>query len=300
MIEIPSILDAVELALRAGEDTWDDTLIHVSDLGYTIPVDEGGKCPLQFWLRLRGAKKRPLHRGELWMFRNASEMHIDASLMLGDGLPKLAPGWRVVRVEHALYADPAPDLGLSPDEPIDVEKGQEDVELEGPASECVVVDWKTRRGGAFQYLDIEGVSARDRLQVQTYVRKRNGHAGVICYLDREGQNFGREFPIERNDAAVEAAARRIHEIADSPTPPPKLEPFLKRTENKGPDSLYLKEPWPCSRCQYLGVSCDGALPEASRAMQDRVAANITDSGELKWKPDTPVESMSIIERLLWR
>lgn len=299
MIEIPSVLDAIEVALRQRGDTWDDTLIHVSDLGYTIPVDEGGKCPLQFWLRLRAAEKRPLHRGELWMFNNASEMHIDASAMLGDGLPKVAAGWRVVRIEHGLYNDPAADLGISPDS-TDVEKGQLDVELEGPNGEVVIVDWKTRRGDAFRYLDIEGVSARDRLQVQTYVRKRDGHGALICYLDREGQNFGREFPVERNDAAVEAAAVRIHEIADNPVAPLKLEAFLKRVENKGPDSLYLKEPWPCSRCQYLGVSCDGALPQASREAQDRVAANITDGGELKWKDTTPVESMPIIERLLWR
>lgn len=295
--ELPSILDSLEHSLRSEEDTWNPLLLHVSDLGYTIPVADGGKCARQLWLRLRGAPQRPLHRGELWMFRNASEIHIDASMLLGSGLPHVAPGWRVTKVEHSLRQKAGQDLGLSPDP---IEAGQLDVELEGPNGEIVILDWKTRRGGAFRYLEFEGVSQRDQLQVRTYIRKRDALGGIITYLDREGQNFGREFPVERDDAAVEAAAQAASAIATADVAPPILEPYIERKENKGPDSLYLKAPWPCSRCRFLDVSCPGALPESCRESQSRVLANITDQGELKWKPDTPPAAMPLIETLLWR
>lgn len=276
---LPPVLDAIEAALRMEEDSWNPLVLHVSDLGYTLP---DALCPRQLWLRLRDAPKRELHRGELLMFRNAKEMHLDMTMLLGAGLAKVAPGWKIAYVEHSYRAEAGVDLGLEPDEDV-IDKGQLDVELHGPNGEVVIVDWKTVRGNAFRYIDATGPKSTNVLQVRTYARKRDAIAALLAYVDREGQNFGREFMVTRDDAAVVEAAHKARAIADADIAPPLMRAKLERKNNKGPDSLSIVAPWQCERCPFHRISCPGALEEGVEC--GTVIANITDKGELKLKTD---------------
>lgn len=292
----PDLLAAIEAGLRAEEDTWDESKVHVSDLGYAIPIDEGGKCARQLWLRLRGAEKREPHVGELLMFDRGNSLHEALTDFMRDNLPD---GWVIAFVEHKVVEEEAvkglDGVTLMPDE---IEDGRLDVELHGPNGEVIIVDYKTVRGRAMQFLDIEKRPYEThRLQVQTYARGRDADGALILYADREGQNWCRLFPVERDDERVVEMAKATAAIANALEAPPIISAKLVRNENKGADSLKIDEPWQCARCPYKGLSCPGAVPED--VTTGRVVANIKNDGTITFKADTNPATQEAVEALLW-
>jgi hypothetical protein len=236
----PDLKAAIERALCAEPDTWDTDSIHVSDLAVAIEGNDG-KCPRQLWLRRHGAERIPEHPGQLLMFEAGHRLHAACIEWLRVGLEG---GWEVRGSECDLSS--LLPAGMS---------GTCDCVLTGPEGEEVVVDFKTVRGNAFKFLDKP--KPANVLQVQAYCWALGADYGKLLYVDREGQNFAREFDVERDDAAVEVAIDAATRIGGLPEPPPVLEPTMK----KGKPAL----PWQCNWCSYLDVSCNGAV-----AAQDRV------------------------------
>lgn len=238
----PNLKAAIERALCAEPDSWADDRLHVSDLAVSIPGDDG-KCPRQLWLRLQGAEKQPQHPGQRLMFEAGHRLHRACIEWLRMGLQD---GWEIQGVE----------LDLSPVLP-EGTSGRCDCVLLGPGGEQVVVDFKTVRGHAFKYLDAP--KPAHVLQVQAYCWALAADYGKLLYVDREGQNFAREFDVVRDDAAVEKAlseAKRVEELSE---PPPVLD-AKKKAGSKGKPVL----PWQCEYCDYLDVSCPGALAKELR------------------------------------
>ena len=233
------IYEAIECGIpQLKSNEWDQDKLHISDLG--VPCDG---CPRQLWLRLRGAEARPHHMGELLMFDAGQRIHdrMVEALELG--------GIQVVDSEKETGID-----GLV---------GRYDVKL-NDSGVIVIVDFKTVRGAAFQYL-VEPKPSHVA-QVLGYVASENADAGAIVYVDREGQNGVRVFEIERNDGEVYDNIAKLKEIAQGDIPP-ILPPVLEQIERKQFTTIYVKQPWNCDYCRYQDVSCSGALPAELRAKE---------------------------------
>lgn len=295
MTEYPSLLGAIERALRAEEDTWDPTVIHVSDVAtYGTPLEEGGFCPLQLYARLNSWDGRKLTAGELLMFDRGRSLHERAAELLMQSDIYERTGWSVAFVEHSVLNEQAAGrLGVLPDP---VKKGRLDVELHGgkDGRGLLIYDWKTVRGRAFQYIPQRGAYVTHQNQVGTYMMARDADGGGIVYLDREGQNFGMQENVERRDDEVMACAERVREIAQGDAPPP-LEPVLRVRENKGPNSVYLDEPFQCQRCVYRDFACPGALAYEHRDLG--IVAKIDDKRGLVPKTEHNIV-LEWVERLL--
>lgn len=274
-IEVPDLVKALAYGLRvkSGDDTWNPSVVHVSDLSVYFPPEEGGACARALKLRLQGAERHPPKPGTLLMFDNAHGIHERIIPIVQRGLEGIAPGWSVRYVELSLK-------GLLPD---GVEDGRMDFELTGPNGEVVIADTKTMRGGAFPHLDRERKPKDShRLQVSAYALAYGADAACILYLDREGQNFGRFFAFPRADGVVHKAIAVAKRVKESHELPPVLRPTLEVLRRKGPDSLVVNEPWQCQYCDYRGVSCPGALAdEADRRYAGRVCAKLSDDGTIE-------------------
>ena len=244
MIPVPSLPQALDTGLRSQVDSWDESRLHISDLAVAI----GEKCPRQLWLRLKGAEKKELSAGQLLMFRHGNRIHADLVEILQDSLND---GWQIEAVEKTVGL-----AGVT---------GRYDTRLyhkdEGWE---VIVDFKSVRGRKFGYLD-EAMPGHV-LQVQAYITASDADGGLVFYVDREGQNQARQFYVKRDDEVVWQALLTAKAIAGSDIPPAVLEPKLKITENKGPDSVKLEMPWQCSYCDFCGPSCPGALPPKMREL----------------------------------
>ncbi|HSH44426.1 MAG TPA: PD-(D/E)XK nuclease family protein, partial [Longimicrobiales bacterium] len=234
-----NLVDAVASGIRRGDD-WGKDSLHVTDLRHALP---GEGCPRQLWLRLRGAEARPHTLGEQLRFDRGHYFHEYMVDVLNKGLPK---GWTVKLVEQSL-------TGLLPHGI----RGTLDVLLEHPGG-VRVLDFKTVRGRAFAYLD--DAKLAHQLQVRTYSMAIDAEGADVLYIDREGTNGVRAFRVERDDEQVRACAEAVVGYASADEPEPVLEPELGIRENKGPDSVYLNEPWQCQYCEFRDVSCPGALP----------------------------------------
>jgi hypothetical protein len=121
-----------------------------------------------------------------------------------------------------------------------------------------VVDIKTKRGGAFSYLN--EAKPGNILQVQAYMKGENADFGSVLYVDREGQNFMREFDVPRADNRPEEAVRRLVSIRDNPIPPAPVGLRIVRNTNKGPDSFRVELPWQIGWCDLVTCACKKALP----------------------------------------
>ena len=275
----PDLPAALESYLRKQEDDWGDHLIHVSDLGHTLPFPDG-KCPRQLWLRLQGAPRRQDKFGELLMFDNGNRLHETVVEYVRHNLPE---GWSILLVE----APVAEQL-------LYIQKGSTDVVLSGPNDELVVVDAKTVRGRALQYGDLP--YATHQLQVQTYVKAMNAALGLLLYLDREGQNGARQVIVPRDDVAVVRATVKLKRIVESPEPPPMFPVKVDVKENKGPDSVKVSLPWQCERCAYRPLSCPG--PIHPDQLPKGVCGHVDDEGEFTPKEGVTDEVADIIERYI--
>lgn len=242
------MLDLVRV-LEVGLDEveskeWDPLKIHVSDLSVSIENEREKKCPRELWLRLQGAKKRKLKPGEKLMFKQGNNLHELAVELIRKGLLGKTPDVRFI-FDNA--EQPAEIQGII---------GKYDCKLadySGDSIKEMIVDFKSLRGNAFNYLDKAKPS--NVLQVQAYMMAVNADYGMLLYIDREGQNFARQFKVERNDPAAQKAINKTKDIANSKNPPDVMEPTIVHKKNKKSTAVYIKEPWQCSRCLYCNVSC---------------------------------------------
>lgn len=234
---------------------WDESKVHLSDYRYSLAPDEGG-CERQLVHRFRGDERNPPTLWERMMWDQGFALQVRFSWLISKGLPDF---WTIYGVEVDLSE------GLPGDH-----VGSCDLVLIGEGGQSVLgIEVKTQRGRAFQYMD--GPRESHVLQATTELYALNRifpDATVeqrIVYLDREGQNAPRVFPVAPDEERVEEAARfadGVRERAgDDGEPPEPLAPKIEVRENKGPDSTYLKEPWMCAYCSYKGRSCPGALPD---------------------------------------
>ena len=220
---------------------WNNDNIHVSDLAVFLS-DSDRKCHRSLWMRLRGYKKKKYLPGKKLMFLQGNRLHEIAAELLKYGLKD----WYISATEYNV-SDGLPD-GVT---------GRTDLIL-SRGNELMIVDFKTVRGGAFGYLNEPKES--HKLQVRTYMYATGADYGAVLYIDREGQNFARQFPIEKDNFMVEAAIKKAKVIAEQKIMPEKMSPKIKTRKNKGPDAVYAELPWQCKYCDYLDVSCKGALP----------------------------------------
>ncbi len=252
------------------EGEWEDDRIHVSD--YSTQLDgHDRRCPRQLWLRYHGADRREPKLGEQIMWDQGREMQYRYTWTLEAGLPE---DWFITGIEHDL-SDYLPNE----------DTGHADLILESP-EQFIVVEVKTQRGRAFQYLNEAKKSHVLQLSGYVYALRKyvdRNVLGVVLYLDREGQNRPVQFAPELVEPSkIEHISDQTNEIV-SGKKPPILQPQLDINENKGPDSIYLKSPWQCDYCDYEGVSCPGALEQEFKDLG--IVAKRDNDGKLSFKEE---------------
>lgn len=240
------VLTAIESGLQNLKiHEWDSKALHISDLGTVI---DG--CPRQLWLRLNGAKSRTLRLGELLMFDAGQRIHdrMVEALQLG--------GCSVIDSELETGY-----MGLT---------GRYDAKLD-IHGHITIADFKTMRGAAFKHLP--GPKPSHVAQVRGYLAAEDADAGLIIYIDREGQNGIRVFDVSRDDEEVDSMVMKLKAIQGDERPP-VLKPLLDLIERKNFKTVYVRQPWNCDYCRYIDVSCLGALPYDLR--KNEIAGRITD------------------------
>lgn len=198
-------------------------------------------CMRALYLDFQHAKKAELGIGKLLMFEHGNKIHDTVNSLLSES-------------EMFPYVQAEQRCELEIDG--EVFHGRYDcmTEVNG---EKVILDYKTTRGAAFQYLTEPKES--HVAQVQAYLMALDLKTGYVVYIDREGQNGFMLFGIGRDDDHVTELARKCinakNEAADI------LQPNFRRDELKTKTNYYVSCPWQCSYCDYYGVSCDGAMPK---------------------------------------
>lgn len=239
------------------ENEWNEQKIHVSDLSVALNESDR-KCHRALWLRYYDYEKQERNAGTKLMFLQGDRLHSMAAELLDKGLNE----WDITGIETNI-SEGLPD-GIT---------GRTDLIMDN-GIQSMIVDFKTVRGNAFNYLHEPKES--HKLQVRTYMYATGADYGAVLYVDREGQNFARQFFVEENHLQVENAINQAKNIIDMDKPPQKMTPKIKTRENKGDDAVYCEMPWQCQYCDYLDVSCDGALPEKFR--ENKVKGYIGDEG----------------------
>jgi CRISPR/Cas system-associated exonuclease Cas4 (RecB family) len=237
-----SLVEAIKKGIdkHENEHDWNEDKIHISDLAVALDNSDQ-KCPRQVWLRLNGYDKKENSPGVKMMLKQGHNLHEFLAAVLSQGLPK---NWNVFGIEEQVNLK-----GIT---------GRYDFALLDPEGNKYIVDFKTVRGNAFNYLREPKKS--HILQVQSYIMATDAVGGFVLYADREGQNFVRQFAVERNDKKVEKAIEKAKQLKITDIPPAKLEPKIKVNHNKGADSIVADLPWQCQYCNYRNVSCEGAIP----------------------------------------
>jgi len=243
-VNTPDLVYALEKALASKGDDWGKLALHVTDLAVAIE-GEDGKCKRQLWLRLNGAAEQPATLGKQLMFDHSHGIHERIVPMLKEGLK--GTGWVLEHVELSLK-------GLLPE---GVDSGRVDTVLRGPNHEVIILDFKSVRGNAWQYL--EQPKPAHVLQVQTYAEAYGADGAMILYIDREGQNGVKAFTVERDDEKVFHAVQVAAAIKSDVIGPERCKPVVKIRTNKGPDAVYLESGWRCDYCEFRDVSCEGSL-----------------------------------------
>jgi hypothetical protein len=295
LIGVPDLEKAAEDAITKGRESWPRKgRLYVSDLSVALPPDRGGTCPLQLWHKLRDAPLNPPSPGTQLMFQAGDNMHEMFVEWLKAELP--GQGWEVVAVEEKVRL--ADDVGA-----------RLDIEIVNKDDETIVVDFKTKRGGAFAYLDEDRIQG-NVLQVQCYIEARaregkNVIGGLLLYIDREGSNFVRQYPppgeppILPDPERVAEALAVGRSIRDNDRPPPPLSPKLRIKRNKGPDALYLDLPWQAQWCALKQCPCSKQLPDCVRSKLGRngVLVGHLDGTKLKIKGEFADVAPVILELL---
>ena len=241
MADFPNLTGAIEAALRDANDgdSWGGTRLHISDLGYS---EQGGLCKRELKLRLQGAEGKPPTEGMMWLWDRGHDAEARVEQILGKFL---AEGWRLkdwqVGIEYQ---------GV---------KGTLDFLLEHEDETTCIIDCKTARGNAFDRLR-NAPKESHVLQVSAYALATGADLAGLLYVDREGQNGFIQWEVVPDREAVDRAVEQIKMVDHIDHLPDIVRPSVTIRENKGPDSIYLKEKWTCSYCSYRDISCDGCLP----------------------------------------
>lgn len=244
-----------------AEDTWDDSKLHPSDLGSTIP---GEGCLRKIYLRTHGAQGKPDTVGRRLMLEKGKDFHVFLQDLLGRFFDAWSGNddWELLRVEGEAHVE-----GLG--------SGRLDVLLvHVPTGTLCVVDFKTQSGKGFFYLRREGqAKAAHQLQVRHYMMADDSAMGIVVYVDREGSGgFWVSPPFGRDDNAVRTAWEALKSgTATLPPPPP---PASVMVEAAGGKVAQPALPWFCryhnslgevEECPFLDTShCPGALPVERR------------------------------------
>lgn len=278
-------------------DAWNEQRIHLSDYRYWLDPEEGG-CERQLFHRLRQDEKKDPTLWERLMWDQGFALQIRVSWLIANGLPE---GWG----HHFVEADLTGHLPNG-------DTGSCDLVLayasdgETRPEKILGVEFKTQRGRAFRYLDEPKESHRLQSEAEAYALTGMypdadvSHA--LIYLDREGQNRPLVFATRTGPdtwAQVEAASTYVHSIAkelDEVDCPPKLDPKISIRENKGPNSIYLEQPWICDYCNFRPSSCPGALPDHLTGL-GIVAKGDHEGGDgFEMKTDEDIES-EVLEKI---
>jgi hypothetical protein len=179
----------------------------------------------------------------MWLWDRGHSAEGSILVLLGEHLS--AQGWYVEAVQGEVEYK-----GIS---------GTFDFWLEHEEGITCVIDCKTARGNAFSRLQQEPKESHV-LQVSAYALATGADLAGLIYVDREGQNGFIQWEVVPDKAAVDQAIGEVREVSALGYEPAILRPTLNVRENKGPDSVTIKEPWQCSYCDFRGVSCDGAIP----------------------------------------
>lgn len=259
-------------ALEAGierKEGWGEQKLHVSDLGISPHIsDEDCKCSRQFWYRYHGYEREELHAGTRLMFDQGHALEQRAVEALTRGLNS---DFRII----ATQMDVTPGLpeGFT---------GTLDILLHGPEG-YMVVDVKTRRGGAFRYSN--GIRPTNKFQIGGYLYALNNmfdepvKNGAVLEVDREGQNFARDYHFRYNydfAAKIQDSFQYVMDLATDDKPPTPLHPCYKVNENKNANSLVVKLPWQCRYCDYRGLSCESAVPPEFDDKLGKVCGHLKD------------------------
>lgn len=250
-----------------------DRVLYVSDLGYAY-----GLCEKQLWLKLQKAPQKELGYNEILMFQQGELTHIETVEMIKYGLDDY---WEIVAVEKSVRG-----LGLI---------GRYDFKLRGQRDETVIVDTKSSRGKNFDFLDRDGCKPEPKAQVKGYIQMDGADYGILFYVDREGQNGVRQFPVMPED--MRPKIEKLKEIRDREAPL-KMLPKIRIRQNKSANSIYIGLPWQCKYCNFLDISCEGALPEKWRNINGIVAKQ-GKKGIYPYK-DKYSELVPLIEKLIER
>lgn len=264
-LQVPDLVRALSLGLHQTDDpeAWDKTKIHASDLGAS---SEAIGDPTQRWcaralqLRFQETDGKQPSDGERLMWQQGKNLEEQMVALWNVGLELMNEGWTIA-VQHRNVSDNLPGEMV----------GALDVRATGPNGEKVVIDVKTKRGGAFQYLDRP--KASNVIQIQAYMMADDADLGILFYVDREGQNFAKQFEVGRNDDAVLRAYMDVHRMKYATAPEPLVVPAWhkpKETKTKG-WSVTAKLPWQCGWCPFFEKACPGALPEQA---VDKVVGHI--------------------------
>jgi hypothetical protein len=274
MAEIPDIVAAIQADLASGDDTaWGEGRLHLSDLGYS---STGGGCKRALWLRLQGEEQNPPSLGLRWLWARGHEVEAAILAALQNSL---AAGWSVSGSQVKCQF-----LGI---------KGTLDILLEHEDGTKCVVECKSARGNAFSRLKVEPKQAHV-LQASAYALGVGADLALIIYADREGQNGFIQWEVEIDGKMVVNAIKEIKAVQalletdkEFGYEPPLLRPSVTVKENKGPDSVYLKEPWQCAYCSFRDVSCKGAISHLyRRSLPDSgLIGHLQPDGSIKPKGD---------------
>jgi hypothetical protein len=257
-----NLIDILEQGINqidAERGDWDETVIHISDFGAWDGLpDSDRKCPRALWYRLNGCEREPHTAGEKLMFAQGHHLEkivIDA--LAEQGVVIDVHGSVSTGLVHGTY-----DCILS---------------LPEISEYPIVMDVKTRRGNAFRYS--KGVKPAEKMQVLAYTSCLPApyEKGIILEVDREGQNFAREwvFDIGAEELKdVGKAQKYCLDIAESDTPPDGIKATLIRKVNKKSDSLLLDVPWQCRWCKYAKPTCDFCLKPEMAEMHGRVVGHV--------------------------
>jgi hypothetical protein len=243
MAEFPSLERDIGGVLRGCQngDHWDNAVLHASDLFFS---KQGGGCKRAFYLRLKGATEREPTVGKLWMFDrgHSAEERIEGWLR-----ENLSDGWHLTRTQVTVSYE-----GIG---------GTLDFWLENEDGTTCVIDCKTARGNAFtEGRLLSGPKEAHVLQVSFYAIATGADLAGLFYCDREGSNGFVQWEVVPDKEAVDQAIGEIRQVQHLGYEPAIMRPNVNIRENKGPDSVTIKEPWQCSYCDYRGMSCDGAIP----------------------------------------
>lgn len=277
-IDVPSIV--AEYITNQPQRSGKSGRIWPSDLGIALGPKHAG-CTLAFWLKCRNEPVRPKKPGERVMLDMGDRTHIYVAELLEKALE--GTDW------HVAYTEVPVQLEVGGEEI----RGRIDIVLYHVDGHIHIIDVKSKRGAAFKFLP--EAKPGDVLQVQAYMMAYGADTGSVLYVDREGQNFMREFDVPRDDARPYRAVELLQQIRDNDTPPPPVTLGITRKENKGPDSLYLSVPWQITWCDLQSCACKKALP--CKRVPEGIIAKIYDGGVVKFHP---ADSAQAVKHLAFR